>query len=91
MKKARLRLVLDFEIEPPDLNASKNESKAPEDFDLEVRQNTSLNMMENRIIASVITTTAQLRAIPPSDQTIRKCSTAALRSGKFRGPEVIII
>ena len=46
MKKARLRLVLDFKIEPPDLNVSKNEFKAPEDFDLEVRQNTSLNMMK---------------------------------------------
>ena len=36
----------------------------------EVRQNTGLNMMENRNIASVITTTAQLSAIPPSDQTL---------------------
>ena len=36
----------------------------------EVRQNTGLNMMENRNISSVITATVQLNAMPPPDQTL---------------------
>ena len=47
MKKARLRLVLDFEIESPDLNVSKDESKAPEVSDLEVYEMETQEIKEN--------------------------------------------
>ena len=47
MKKAKLRLVPDFKIEPPDLNVSKNEFKAPEVSDLEVFKMETKEVKEN--------------------------------------------